>query len=140
MASAVPINVTRPRLECKPANRAGLPTVAQRSCGHSLAILFACFVGVMSPAGGAPSDGSASRTCLLVADRVLTGRLAVWQQRLKLDDWKISLMMVHRSDLDPNPVGNVRWHDTEKSAIIRVLDASESQSPCRDALDDMEIT
>jgi len=67
-------------------------------------------------------------------------RLAVWQQRLKLQDWKISILMAHPSDLKPKTLGNIHWDADKKSAVIRVLDASDYTLGCHDMLDDMEFT
>lgn len=67
-------------------------------------------------------------------------RLAVWQQRLKLDDWKITVIMAHPSDLRPKTLGNIHWDADKKSALIRVLDPSDYKMGCRDMLDDMEFT
>lgn len=75
-----------------------------------------------------------------MAQPYVVERLAVWQQRLKLEDWKISVIMSHPSDLKPKTLGNIHWDADKKSAVIRVLDASDYQLGCRDMLDDMEFT
>ncbi len=75
-----------------------------------------------------------------MADGYVAGRLAVWQQRLKLQDWKIAVVMAHPSDLKPKTLGNIHWDADKKSAVIRVLDAADYQLGCRDMLDDMEFT
>jgi hypothetical protein len=67
-------------------------------------------------------------------------RLATWQQRLSLQDWKISIIMSHPSDLKPKTLGNIHWDSDKKSAVIRVLDASDYHMPYREMLDDMEFT
>ncbi len=89
---------------------------------------------------GAGAEAPVRRKCAPTPDRFLTDKLTVWQQRLKLDDWKISIMMVHPGDLKPNTLGNISWYESEKFAVIRVLDASDYQVGCRDMLDDMEFT
>jgi hypothetical protein len=68
------------------------------------------------------------------------GRLAVWQQRLGLQDWTISIIMSHPSELKPKTLGNIHWDSDKKSAMIRVLDASDYKLPYHDMLDDMEFT
>jgi hypothetical protein len=70
----------------------------------------------------------------------LYGRLAIWQQRLTLQDWKISIIMSHPSDLKPKTLGNIHWDSDKKSAVIRVLDASDYRLPYKDMVDDMEFT
>ncbi len=81
-----------------------------------------------------------ARDCAQMAQPYVVERLAVWQQRLKLEDWKISVIMSHPSDLKPKTLGNIHWDADKKSAVIRVLDASDYQMGCRDMLDDMEFT
>ncbi|HUI77706.1 MAG TPA: hypothetical protein VLY24_07305 [Bryobacteraceae bacterium] len=70
----------------------------------------------------------------------MNGRLAVWQQRLNLQDWKISIIMSHPSDLKPKTLGNIHWDAEKKSAVIRVLDASDYRLSYREMLEDMEFT
>jgi hypothetical protein len=70
----------------------------------------------------------------------LNERLALWQQRLTLQDWKISIIMSHPSDLKPKTLGNIHWDSDKKSAVIRVLDASDYRMPYKAMLDDMEFT
>jgi hypothetical protein len=75
-----------------------------------------------------------------MAEPYVTERLAVWQQRLKLEDWKISILMAHPTDLKPKTLGNIHWDADKKAAVIRVLDPSDYRLGCRDMLDDMEFT
>jgi hypothetical protein len=75
-----------------------------------------------------------------LAETYLRGRLVLWQDRLNLQDWTISLVMSHPSDLRRGTLGNVRWDVDQKRAVIRVLDASEYQKPFVVALKDMEFT
>ena len=67
-------------------------------------------------------------------------KLALWQGRLKLDDWKISVVMSSSSALRPHSLGNIRWDRAKKTATIRVLDVTEYQVVQREMLDDMEFT
>ena len=86
------------------------------------------------------SAESNARECARISETYVTERLSVWQQRLKLQDWKISIVMAHPSDLKPKTLGNIHWDADKKSAVIRVLDASDYRLACRDMLDDMEFT
>ena len=88
----------------------------------------------------APARDSANINCSQKADRFLSERLAVWQRRLKLADWKISIRTSHSTDLRPNTLGNIHWKIEEKVAVIRVLDTSDYHVGCRQALEDMEFT
>ncbi|MBV8732864.1 MAG: hypothetical protein JO336_23900 [Acidobacteriia bacterium] len=67
-------------------------------------------------------------------------RLAVWQLRLNLQDWKITVIMSHPSDLKPRTLGNIHWDSDKKAAVIRVLDASDYKLSYHEMLDDMEFT
>ena len=79
--------------------------------------------------------------CAATAESYVNERLAVWQQRLALADWKISVIMSRRSDLKPKTLGNIRWDADTKRATIRVLAPVEySKKKCSEMLDDMEFT
>jgi len=75
-----------------------------------------------------------------LAQRFLDERLAIWRQRLKLEDWRISAVMTRRSELAPKTMGGIRWDKSKKSAVIWVLDPSDYRLPFREMLDDMELT
>ena len=74
------------------------------------------------------------------AQKYVAEKLMLWQQRLKLTDWKIASAMAHRSDLKPNSVGQIHWDKPSKSASILVLDPSDYRMPFNAMLDDMEMT
>jgi hypothetical protein len=104
----------------------------------SLAVLPVFTVG--ASAQQQPSTDTNALDCARMADTHVAERLSVWQRRLKLQDWKISIVMAHPSDLKPKTLGNIHWDADKKSAVIRVLDASDYRLSCRDMLDDMEFT
>ena len=64
----------------------------------------------------------------------------MWQQRLKLNDWRINWAMARRTDLKPNTVGQIHWDKPGKIAAILVLDSSDYRMPFSAMLDDMELT
>ena len=102
--------------------------------------LLALFLApILLPAQQSSADGN-GRECARVSETYVTERLAVWQQRLKLQDWKISVIMAHPSDLKPKTLGNIHWDADKKAAVIRVLDAVDYHMGCREMLDDMEFT
>ncbi len=74
------------------------------------------------------------------AQQFVDEKLAVWRQRLKLENWQISMVMTRPSDLPPKTLGGIRWDKNKKSAVIWVLDASGYRLPFREMLDDMELT
>jgi hypothetical protein len=73
-----------------------------------------------------------------LAQRFMDERLAVWRQRLKLEDWRISVVMTH--DLPPKTLGGISWDKTKKRAVIWTLEPSDYRLPFREMLDDMELT
>jgi hypothetical protein len=75
-----------------------------------------------------------------LAQKFVDEKLAVWRQRLKLEDWRISAVMTPRSDFAPQTLGGIRWDKTKKSAVIFVLAPSDYRLPFREMLDDMELT
>lgn len=75
-----------------------------------------------------------------IAASFVRERLAVWQDRLKLKDWQISIVMAHRSDLKPKTLGATHWDKDKKCASILVLDPSDYTLPFRDILNDLELT
>jgi len=46
-----------------------------------------------------------------LAENYLRKRLAVWQKRLNLQDWTITLEMSHPSELRRGSLGNVHWEE-----------------------------
>jgi len=78
--------------------------------------------------------------CAAQVEGFLEGRLAFWQNRLELQDWRIEIVLSKASDLKPETLGNVHWDKDRKTAVIRVLDAAEYRLPCREVLNDMEST
>ena len=75
-----------------------------------------------------------------LAERYVGEKLAFWQRRLNLQDWNISVVMSHPTDLRHRTLGNIHWNADKKAAVIRVLDASEYQMPFRATVKDMEFT
>ena len=75
-----------------------------------------------------------------MAEKYLRQRLARWQERLDLQDWTISLVMSHPVNLRRGTLGNIHWDADRKTAVIRVLDASDYQQPFGAAQKDMEFT
>lgn len=87
-----------------------------------------------------PSLKSDAPVCAAQTEGFINARLGIWQQRLNLADWKISIVMTRARDLKPKTLGNIHWDANRKTAVIRVLDASDYQVSCREAQADMELT
>lgn len=75
-----------------------------------------------------------------IAGTFVRERLTVWQKRLKLADWKISVVMARREDLKPKTLGATRWDKDKKTATIWMLDPAEYKLPFPEILDDLELT
>jgi len=67
-------------------------------------------------------------------------RLSFWQRRLNLGEWHITVKVCRSADLRRETVGNVHWDPGKKTAVIRVLDASDYQIPFAAVLRDVETT
>jgi len=87
-----------------------------------------------APPAPRPGDRSAE------AASYIRSRLGQWQQRLQLQDWKISLEVVPVSALRPGTLGNIHWDADKQTAMIRVLSPSDYTSPFSAAVKDMEFT
>ncbi len=74
------------------------------------------------------------------AEKFVSERLSVWQQRLNLQDWNISVLMTRRSDLKANTLGGIRWDKSKRTAVIRVQDPADYRLPAGEMLKDMEFT
>lgn len=73
-------------------------------------------------------------------EKFVNERLSVWQQRLNLQDWNISVVMTRRSDLKANTLGGIRWDKGKKTAVLRVQDPADYRMPFGQMLKDMEFT
>jgi hypothetical protein len=78
------------------------------------------------------------RTAL--AEKYAAERLAVWQQRLHLEDWNITVVVTHPTDLKPHTLGNIHWDADKKTAVIRALDPSDYKMSFDEILKDIEFT
>jgi len=83
-------------------------------------------------------DTARERT--LLAEKFATERLAMWQKRLSLQDWNISLVVSRASELKPKTLGNIHWDTDKKTAVIRVLDPLDYKLPFAEMLQDLEFT
>jgi hypothetical protein len=70
----------------------------------------------------------------------LRARVALWKQRLKLQDWSVSVVISRQSELRPGTLGNIHWDPDARTAVIRVLGAVNGEAPSHSSLMDMEDT
>jgi hypothetical protein len=105
--------------------------------------LFSCIlllftvVQIQSPAATV-STTPAERTALVQS--FATEKLWKWQQRLSLEDWKITLEVARASELKPHTLGNIHWDADRKTAVIHVLDPADYRMSFPDMLKDVEFT
>jgi hypothetical protein len=100
----------------------------------SVGVLFVLCATVPAFAQDSPAEGSQ------LARQHVTERLAYWQHRLKLEDWRISVAPARQNQLKPRTLGAIRWDKRKKTAEIWVLDPADYQLPFSAMLDDMELT
>ena len=103
----------------------------------SASVFLLCSVGSLRADQAVPTTAQERAE---VAVSYVNERLAVWQTRLNLQDWKISVVMAHQYELKPKTLGNIHWESDKKTAVIRVLDAADYKMAFREMLDDMEFT
>jgi hypothetical protein len=101
-------------------------------------VLFLTLAG--SVLAGPPSSKPDAYGCVAEAEGFLNGRLGLWQQRLDLANWKISILISRATDLKARTLGNIHWDADKKTAVIRVLDPSGYGLACGDVQADMELT
>src|ERR1043165_1269667 len=99
--------------------------------------LFLSFAGV-SPAQSVSEITPRERT--LLASSYTTERLWMWQRRLNLADWNVSVVMSRATELKPKTLGNIHWDLDKKTAVIRVLDPADYRLAPKEMLQDMEFT
>jgi len=68
------------------------------------------------------------------------GRLSVWQKRLNLQEWGVTVVVSRATELKPKTVGNIHWDREKKTAVISVLDPADYQMPFEQMLQDIEFT
>jgi len=76
----------------------------------------------------------------MMAESYAKEKLWVWQKRLGLEDWNVSLEVVRATGLKPKTLGNIHWDTDKKTAVLRVLDPADYNLPFRKTLEDMEFT
>lgn len=101
-----------------------------------LALGFAVCAAAQQPA----SSNSTTRERSALCESFAAEKLWVWQKRLNLADWNITLEMSRSSALKPKTLGNIHWDLDKKTAIIHVMDPADYRLPFHDMLADMEFT
>jgi len=108
----------------------------------SLALLSLCLSAGFAAVSKAQavSTNISGRERTLAAESFATEKLWLWQKRLNLEDWRISIEITRSGELKSKTLGNIHWDSERKTAVIRVLDPADYHLPLREMLDDMEFT
>jgi len=107
----------------------------------SLLVLLLLGSAVAACYAQAPASPDVSlRETRQIAAGFTSERLQVWQKRLNLTDWNISVVMERAANLKPKTLGNIHWDLDRKTAIIRVLDPADYKMQTKEMLQDMEFT
>ena len=108
----------------------------------SLALLSLCLSAGFAAVSKAQavSTNISGRERTLAAESFATEKLWLWQKRLNLEDWRISIEIMRAGELKSKTLGNIHWDSERKTAVIRVLDPADYHLPLREMLDDMEFT
>ena len=114
-------------------------TLTVRRFSGLVLVFFALFA---AQAFGSSSDSNArdNQVDQVATASFVTERLAVWQERMDLKDWRIRVELVRTERLEPKTLGNIHWDTQLKSATICVLSPEDYKLPHDAMLDDMELT
>jgi hypothetical protein len=111
-----------------------------------LSLLFFALCGVLPchsqsmPVSNQPISNQWSLERTLQAQTFAAERLWLWQKRLNLQDWSISVVVSRASELKPKTLGNVHWDLEKRTAVIRVLDPADYRLAPNLILHDIELT
>jgi hypothetical protein len=70
----------------------------------------------------------------------LDHQMKMWQKRLSLEDWNLTVRLVRQSELDPNSWGMAEWDPVAKTGVISVLDPRDYNLHGGELKLDMECT
>jgi hypothetical protein len=101
-------------------------------------LLFCALAPAFAQTSASPSPEPPAAEQNQLAQKFIDSRLAIWRQRLKLEDWDISVAMTR--DLPPKTLGGIKWDKTKKTATIWTLEPSAYRVPFQAILDDLELT
>jgi hypothetical protein len=114
--------------------------------GCTLVSLSLSLTGFLFPLTMASSAQEVSPSALrpqertILAESFTAEKLWVWQKRLNLQDWKITVAIARATELKPKTLGNIHWDSDKKTATIHVLDPADYTLPVDAMLKDMEFT
>jgi hypothetical protein len=111
------------------------------SVSRSLTLLYLSLsLTIAASAQKNPEPSVRVRERTLSAESFTAEKLWVWQKRLKLEAWNITVAVARASELKPKTLGNIHWDFDKKTALIHVLDPADYTLPFEAMLQDMEFT
>lgn len=94
--------------------------------------------GVVQGAPNSRSRLAASNP--LISEEQVDQWLRLWQDRLRLQDWRVDAKIVRIWDLDPHTLGHIHWSKSKKTATIKVLNPVDYQIPQSRIAEDIEMS
>jgi hypothetical protein len=70
----------------------------------------------------------------------LDHQMKMWQKRLSLEDWNLTVRLVRQSEIEPNSWGMAEWDPVAKTGTISVLDPRDYNLHGGELKLDMECT
>lgn len=70
----------------------------------------------------------------------LAERVSVWQERLNLREWNISVIPTRREEMKTGTLGRIRWDKPRKTAVISILDPADYKLSRNEMMKDIEFT
>jgi hypothetical protein len=122
-----------------------------RFCTSHLIVNIAVFFSLLLPAfcvaaelttkvTTTPAVNSPGNDHGVAAQRYLDEKLSLWQKRLNLEDWNVTVIASQRDALRGGTLGDIRWDLEKKTAVIKVLDPGSYQMSSDAVLRDLEFT
>jgi hypothetical protein len=90
--------------------------------------------------GSIPADEISPPERTALVQSFASQKLWLWQKRMQLQDWKVTLKMARLAELRPKTLGNIHWDLQAKTASINVLDPADYKLSMPEILNDIEFT
>lgn len=75
-----------------------------------------------------------------IASTFIAEKLAVWQKRLNLQDWTVTVVTSRKADLKQGTMGKIKWDKDKKTATIWTVDVADYTLSNEELLKDLEFT
>ncbi|HBY62417.1 MAG TPA: hypothetical protein DEH78_21550 [Solibacterales bacterium] len=83
---------------------------------------------------------SSTATSTPSAEAFLAERVAEWQRRLNLEEWKVTVVLTRRAQLKYGTLGGIKWDKGKRTAVMSVLDPADYTVSAAEMFRDMEFT